>query len=210
MSNKTKTTMPIEFSRALAGLALTIQAEYHECQAEVYWRALCDVPLPAIVAAITGLAKTLTNAYGRLPLPGSIREYALALAHGGNPRARADVAWAAVLQAVSRYGSGRTVDFDDRAINAAVNSVGGWQELCRSSAERLEWRQRSFAKAYVDYCRDGFPQELGTPLGGYLGLRAVPVETGLEPTKPVAIEHPAYTPKEVRQLIAAATPEVSR
>lgn len=194
-------TMPHEFSDAMYEAAIGLQVECDDTLCRVYWRSLRDFPVQVLVRALGGIVRSTTGTFGRFPSIGSIREYIVAIGSGGSISARAEQAWSAVVSAIARYGGSRTVDFDDHAINAAVASIGGWQALCRSDQDRLEWWQRGFSKAYSQYCRDGYPQELGASLSGYLGSKPVSITTGLSPTRAcAAIEAPVAKP--VQQLIA--------
>lgn len=73
----------------------------------------------------------------------------LAAMRGGNPDERAAVAWSAVMDAVRRYGAGRSVVFDDPATMAAVARMGGWVELCRMTEADREPRWHTFRRIFA-------------------------------------------------------------
>lgn len=58
-------------------------------------------------------------------------------------------AWHKVLQALARVGSWDSVVFDDPAIHACINEMGGWMELGRRVTEKEEpFFRQQFVKLY--------------------------------------------------------------
>src|SRR3990167_6621691 len=65
----------------------------------------------------------------RIPAPGDLI---------AQPQARADataLAWATLRKAISSVGSYRSVEFEDAAIAATVEALGGWLELCTKTSK---------------------------------------------------------------------------
>lgn len=54
----------------------------------------------------------------------------------------------AVKRAVSRIGAYGSVSFGDRALHEAINSFGGWVELCRWTYDDWKFREKQFIKTY--------------------------------------------------------------
>jgi hypothetical protein len=69
----------------------------------------------------------------------------------GTTTDRAALAWGKVLEAMSSVGAYSDVVFDDPAIHAAVEDVGGWVKICRSQTDELSYLQHRFALAYKAY-----------------------------------------------------------
>ena len=186
------------FARSLCALGAVLGVEPGRAVLAGYWQALVDLELADVLRAIDEAARTTDATYGRLPLPAKIRELA-----AGDTGALAARAWEAVEAAVRRYGTGRSVDFDDRRINAAVRSLGGWGELGRTPVDKIDWKRREFVAAYRAYCVSPPPAEMRAALPGHYGGEPVAVETGLVAPRLALEEHTEdATPAEVRALVA--------
>lgn len=61
---------------------------------------------------------------------------------------RALVAWGKALEAMQRVGSYRSVAFDDPAIHATVEDMGGWPKLCSEPFDALTHTQRRFCELH--------------------------------------------------------------
>lgn len=75
---------------------------------------------------------------------------------------RSLIAWGKVLRAMQHVGAYASVAFDDGAIHAAIQDMGGWVKLCRSSLDELPFVQRRFCETYRVYSARGceFPRLL--------------------------------------------------
>lgn len=126
---------------------------------EVYSIALGDLTDEQVDAASTRAARTCRF----MPSPAELRQLAGVLTDDD----RAVVAWGHVERSI-RLGPYAHVDFDDRAINATVRSLGGWVVfLARfTGAEAEKWVRHEFLKAYASWCRAGVGDELGAILPG--------------------------------------------
>ena len=84
------------------------------------------------------------------------------------PGDRAVIAWEAVLRAGRLHGYYHSVDFDDRAINATIRQMGGWEALSEQlERQDVTWVRKEFERVYQVYCRRGVTAAEGGPLGGY-------------------------------------------
>lgn len=98
-----------------------------------------------------------------MPSPAELRELGGVLKIGD----RAEVAWIAFDQALSRYGTHHTITFDDVTINAVVRSLGGLHMIADTSAEDyLSFTRARFLKAYEALARSGVGEEASAPLLG--------------------------------------------
>lgn len=71
---------------------------------------------------------------------------------------RSLLAWGKVLDAIQRVGAYQSVVFDDPAIHCAIEDLGGWTKVCRSSFDELPHLQRRFCEMHRAYTRQPAPQ----------------------------------------------------
>ncbi|MBA3590355.1 DUF6475 domain-containing protein [Methylibium sp.] len=69
----------------------------------------------------------------------------------GTQTDRSLIAWGKALDAMQRVGAYTSVCFDDPAIHAAIEDIGGWPKLCRSTHDELPHVQRVFCQTYRAY-----------------------------------------------------------
>jgi hypothetical protein len=60
-----------------------------------------------------------------------------------------------VLDAAQRVGAYRSVAFDEPAIHAAIEDVGGWIVMCRTGVDELPHLERRFCASYRAYLAPG-------------------------------------------------------
>lgn len=68
---------------------------------------------------------------------------------------RSILAWGRTLEAMRSIGAYTDVIFDDPATHAAIEDVGGWPKLCRTSINDLGYVQTAFCKAHKAYVGRG-------------------------------------------------------
>ncbi|MDM0043750.1 DUF6475 domain-containing protein [Variovorax dokdonensis] len=68
---------------------------------------------------------------------------------------RANLAWGKALDAMARVGAYTDVVFDDPAIHAVIEDVGGWPKACRTEMKDLSYLQHRFCQAYTAYIGRG-------------------------------------------------------
>jgi len=70
--------------------------------------------------------------------------------------ARAEMAWLAFDAAFKRYGIYKSLDFEDRTINAVVRSLGGLEEIAELPGDEYQRFLRArFLKSYMDLIKTG-------------------------------------------------------
>lgn len=82
----------------------------------------------------------------------------------GTTTDRASLAWGKVLEAMSAVGAYTDVVFDDPAIHAAADDMGGWPKMCRTEIKELGLLQHRFMQSYRAYTERGqfdYPKRLG-------------------------------------------------
>lgn len=104
----------------------------------------------------------------------------------GTATDRAMLAWGKAFDAMQRVGAYSDVVFDDPAIHAAIEDLGGWPKVCRSETKDLSYLQHSFCeshRAYTDRETFDYPRLL-------VGDRSpddMYAKKGLKPPKPAVI-----------------------
>jgi hypothetical protein len=104
----------------------------------------------------------------------------------GTATDRAMLAWGKAFDAMQRVGAYSDVVFDDPAIHAAIEDLGGWPKVCRSETKDLSFLQHRFCeshRAYTDRETFDYPRLL-------VGDRSpdeMYAKKGLKPPKPAVI-----------------------
>lgn len=76
---------------------------------------------------------------------------------------RAQIAWGKTLEAMSGVGAYSDVVFDDPAIHAVVEDLGGWPKVCRTETKDLGYLQHRFCESHKAYTGRGqfdYPRRL--------------------------------------------------
>ena len=68
---------------------------------------------------------------------------------------RATVAWSKAFAAMSDVGAYSDVVFDDAAIHAVIQDLGGWPKFCRHKLDEMSYLQHRFCEAYKTYAAHG-------------------------------------------------------
>ncbi len=99
---------------------------------------------------------------------------------------KAQIAWGKAFDAASRVGAYQDVVFDDPAIHAVIEDLGGWVKFCRSETKDLSYLQHRFGESYRAYAgRESF--QFARVLSGASDGEAAYKKFGLEPPKPILI-----------------------
>lgn len=69
----------------------------------------------------------------------------------GTSADRTALAWGKVLDAMSSVGAYSDVVFDDPAIHAAIEDMGGWPKVCRTELDNLGFVRHGFMQAHKAY-----------------------------------------------------------
>ena len=104
----------------------------------------------------------------------------------GTSTDRAAIAWGKALDAAQRVGAYTDVVFDDAAIHAAIEDLGGWPKFCRSETKELSYLQHRFCEAHRAYVgRESF--DFPKVLGGDRSSDDMYALKGLKPPRPAVI-----------------------
>jgi hypothetical protein len=104
----------------------------------------------------------------------------------GTTEDKAALAWGKALEAVQRVGAYSDVVFDDAAIHATIEDLGGWPKFCRTEAKDLSYLQHRFCESYRAYSARG-SFEYPRKLGGDRSSDDVYRMRGIEPPKPCVV-----------------------
>jgi len=64
---------------------------------------------------------------------------------------KASEAWRCLISAMEHVGAYRSVTFEDKTIHAVVNAWGGWDAICRITADELRFKAKEFKELYNSY-----------------------------------------------------------
>lgn len=105
---------------------------------------------------------------------------------GGTTTDKAILAWSKVHSAMSSVGAYQDIVFDDAAIHAVLQDLGGWPKFCRAELKDLSYLQHQFCEAYRSYANRQF-FDYPPKLVGDNGTNDLWLKRGLKPPKPAVI-----------------------
>lgn len=146
----------------------------------VWWQACEGFDFEQVAKALTGHAMDAERGQFAPKPADVVRQLA------GTATDRAMLAWGKTHDAMGRVGSYSDVVFDDPAIHAVVDDLGGWPKMCRTELSELSYLQHRFTESYRAYVGRGqfdYPRRL-------TGDRApddLYAKRGLPPPKPAVI-----------------------
>jgi len=126
-----------DFFTRIAAIGEVFGKEVSPFTLGVYWEALRDIPWESFTKACGILVRSAKF----FPRPVEFIE-----AVTPDTKGRAVIAFDRVCEAISSHGTYRSVVFDDPAIHAAIESMGGWMKL--GEAEDTVWVRKEFERFY--------------------------------------------------------------
>lgn len=175
-----KNTDKKAFALLIAGVYAYHRQPCSDALIAMYWRGCQQWDYEQIVRAVDAL----THDAEAGKFPPKIGDLTRELE--GTRTDRALLAWGKTLKAMSSVGAYQDVVFDDAAIHAAVEDVGGWPKLCRTTFDDLSYLQHRFCEAHRAYTKRGtfeFPRRLA----GARDPDETFVKHGLPPPRPVMV-----------------------
>lgn len=124
---------------------------------EVWWGALGQFSLEQIGKALQRHATDPERGQFAPKVADIVR------ALGGTTTDRAAIAWGKVFESIGAVGAWQDVVFDDPAIHAAIEDLGGWPKVCRTETKEISYMQHRFQEAHKAYTARGefdFPRRL--------------------------------------------------
>ncbi len=115
----------------------------------IYSAGLSDLTLEQLNLSFTRMIKN--RVWKNFPQPAEIRQYALGKTET-DMNVRINLAKEKLKRAILRYGGYKSVQFDDMGIHAVVDSLGGWQEVCKMLVDDFDkFLTFEFPKIYKAY-----------------------------------------------------------
>src|SRR5215510_13511446 len=137
-----------EFGLMLLAMGELYDTPVSPVRAEMFTRAIEDLPFDAVKAAANSHARHSTF----FPKPVDLRELV-----EGNLDDRAEQAWNALLPLIHRVGYTGTPKWTDPAMErAALSLFGSWRRLCEqlpAGGPELLGHAKNFRQAYLAYAR---------------------------------------------------------
>lgn len=132
------------FSARLVTIGELFDAVLSESKQWLYFDALRDLPLDAVLAALGQTTRTCTF----MPKPAEIRQL---LAPGGDPELAVEAAWLQYKHLAARHGGYASVTFDDPALaDTLLAMFGSWEAACWSDFSPEMWaaKRKEFGRVY--------------------------------------------------------------
>lgn len=129
------------FSKGLFALSEVYNRNISDTLSEIYYDVLQELTDEQFKNAVNKIIRT--NKYPSMPKPAEILEYV-----HGKPQDEALNAWNTTLEAIRHIGAYKTPIFEDKAISATIEHLGGWIKLCDTDKEEMIWVQKEFEKFY--------------------------------------------------------------
>ncbi len=141
--------MQTEDKAAFAALISDVLAFYRQNASEfalgVWWQACQGFDMDQVRKALT--AHSMDPERGKFcPMPSDMVRVLR-----GTQTDRSLIAWGKALDAIRRVGAYASVVFDDGAIHAAIEDMGGWSKFCRSTTDELPFLQKRFCDLHRTY-----------------------------------------------------------
>ena len=116
---------------------------------QVWWQVCSRYDFEQVSKALTGHATDAER--GQFPP----KPADLVRKLEGTNTDRAMLAWGKVNNAMSSVGAYTDVVFDDPAIHAAIDDLGGWVKVCRGELKDLGYLQHRFCESHRAYTARG-------------------------------------------------------
>ncbi len=169
-----------EFSAMLTDAMAFYGKDVSKFAIGVWWQACSRYSLEQVAKALTSHAMNPDNGQFA-PKPADIVR-----ALEGTHTDKALIAWGKALDAAGRVGAYQDAVFDDAAIHAVIEDMGGWPKFCRAETADLGYMQHRFCESYRAYAGNGvfaYPRVLA----GDRSPDHVYTSRGLPPPKPVVV-----------------------
>ena len=146
-----------KFQTMLADVMAFYRQDVSSFALHVWWQACQAFDLEQVRRALT--AHAMDPERGQFaPKPAD-----LVRVLAGTATDRAAIAWGKAYEAMSSVGAYTDVVFDDPAIHAVIEDLGGWPKLCRTEIKELGYLQHRFTESYRAYAGRGqfdYPRRL--------------------------------------------------
>ena len=124
------------FREIMTGVSEVVGKSLSPVGLEMYFRLMSDCTIEQFESAMQQAMRA--HKYATIPTPAELREFLFA-----SKGDRSVLAWTEVDYAITAYGGGSSVAFEDGVINSTIMTIGGWPRLCHDYTE-LDAKGRSF------------------------------------------------------------------
>ena len=139
------------FDRSMALLAKVFGHVIERDVCDFYWELMNEISDDKFKTTVSSLIKNFKpSAQCPFPVPADF----LAMA-GETDKDLAVVAISKVKYAIAKIGRYHSVDFKDAALHLAIQTIGGWTNICNWTDEDWQLNERRFSEAYSSHCRRG-------------------------------------------------------
>lgn len=169
-----------EFGQLIRDVMAFYRQDVSPFALSVWWQACQRFDLEQVRKALTGHAMDAERGQFAPKPADLVRQLE------GTATDRAMIAWGKVLDTMQRVGGYTDVVFDDPAIHAVIEDLGGWVKVCRGETKDLGYLQHRFCEAHRAYTAKGqfdYPRRL-------MGDRSPDemfMRKGLQPPRPALI-----------------------
>ena len=168
----------------LTKLVTDVMAYYRQPVSEFVLQVWCQACQPYTLEQVSkAMTAHITDAERGVYAP-KVADLVRVLA--GTHTDRALLAWGKVLDAMARVGAYSDVVFDDPAIHATIEDLGGWTKICRLETKELSYLQHRFCESHKAYTGRGKFEFARVLLGDRSPDSAYRLK-GIEPPKPALI-----------------------
>lgn len=146
-----------EFGQLIRDVMAFYRQDVSQFALSVWWQACQRFDLEQVRKALTGHAMDAERGQFA-PKPADLMRQL-----EGTATDRSMIAWGKVLEAMQRVGAYTDVVFDDPAIHAVIEDLGGWPKVCRGETKDLGYMQHRFCEAHRAYSSRGqfdYPRRL--------------------------------------------------
>ena len=145
------------FGAALTALAELYGKSLSQGAIALWWQALERFDFEQVSKAIRAHTENAENGQF-MPKPADLIRVL-----DGTVTDRAGLAWGKAFEAITAVGAYTDVVFDDPAIHAVIEDLGGWPKFCRGEIKDLGYLQHRFCESYRAYAGRGdfeYPRRL--------------------------------------------------
>lgn len=147
----------LAFARLFADVMAYYRQDVSDFTRSLFWTACEGFTLEQVAKAFDRHAKDPEHGQFAPKVADLVRILA------GTHTDRAQLAWGKALEAMSSVGAYTDVVFDDPAIHACIEDLGGWPKVCRTETKELSYLQHRFCESHKAYTGRGefaYPRRL--------------------------------------------------
>lgn len=134
-----------EFVEIMQAIYSLYNKDFSKPLLKLWWASLAQYDMTDVRQALSGHVQNPDNGQF-LPRPADVVRHLT-----GTTQTKSLEAWAKVERAIRSVGAYQSVTFDDPAIMAALQDMGGWVAICRTSDQEMPFKAQEFGKRHAGY-----------------------------------------------------------